>query len=82
MRRAAVFGSGSWGTAYAAILADAGNEVRMWGRRAELVAQVNDQHVNADYLPELVLPRAVTATTDPAEAVSGAEIVVLAVPSQ
>jgi glycerol-3-phosphate dehydrogenase (NAD(P)+) len=82
MRRAAVFGSGSWGTAYAAILADAGNEVRMWGRRPELVAQVNEQHVNADYLPELVLPTAVTATTDPAEAVSGAEIVVLAVPSQ
>ena len=53
MRRAAVFGSGSWGTAYAAMLADAGNEVRMWGRRAELVAQVNEQHVNADYLPEL-----------------------------
>jgi glycerol-3-phosphate dehydrogenase (NAD(P)+) len=82
MRRAAVFGSGSWGTAYAAILADAGNEVCLWGRRPELVAQVNEQRVNADYLPELVLPAALTATTDPAEAVSGAEIVVLAVPSQ
>ena len=82
MRRAAVFGTGSWGTAYAAILADAGAEVRMWGRRAEVVDQITHGHVNTDYLPDLVLPHAVSATTDPAEAVEGADIVVLAVPSQ
>ena len=82
MRRAAVFGTGSWGTAYAAILADAGAEVRMWGRRAEVVDRISHEHVNSDYLPDLVLPHAVSATTDPAEAVEGAEIVVLAVPSQ
>ena len=82
MRRAAVFGTGSWGTAYAAILADAGAEVRMWGRRAEVVEQITHGHVNTDYLPDLVLPHAVSATTDPAEAVEGADIVVLAVPSQ
>ena len=82
MRRAAVFGTGSWGTTYAAILADAGAEVRMWGRRAEVVDQISHGHVNTDYLPDLVLPHAVSATTDPAEAVEGAEIVVLAVPSQ
>jgi glycerol-3-phosphate dehydrogenase (NAD(P)+) len=82
MRRTAVFGTGSWGTAYAAILADAGAEVRMWGRRAEVVDRISHEHVNSDYLPDLVLPHAVSATTDPAEAVEGAEIVVLAVPSQ
>ena len=82
MRRAAVFGTGSWGTAFAAILADAGAEVRMWGRRAEVVDQITHGHVNTDYLPDLMLPHAVSATTDPAEAVEGAEIVVLAVPSQ
>ena len=82
MRRAAVFGTGSWGTAYAAILADAGAEVRMWGRRAEVVDQITHGHVNTDYLPDLVLPHTVSATTDPAEAVEGADIVVLAVPSQ
>ena len=82
MRRAAVFGTGSWGTAYAAILADAGAEVRMWGRRAEVVDQITHGHVNTDYLPDFVLPHAVSATTDPAEAVEGADIVVLAVPSQ
>jgi glycerol-3-phosphate dehydrogenase (NAD(P)+) len=79
--RAAVFGTGSWGTAFAAVLADAGTPVTMWGRRAEVVAQVN-AGVNEDYLPELRLPATVRATTDPGEAVSGADVVVLAVPSQ
>jgi glycerol-3-phosphate dehydrogenase (NAD(P)+) len=64
------------------ILADAGCEVSLWGRRQELVDAVNATHVNADYLPGLTLPGAVTATTDPAEALAGAEFAFLAVPSQ
>ena len=82
MTRVAVFGTGSWGTAYAAVLADAGSEVRMWGRRADLVDQINSSHVNGDYLPDLHLPEAISATTDPEEAVDGVDMVVLAVPSQ
>ena len=66
MTRVAVFGTGSWGTAFAAVLADTGCQVQMWGRRAELVDQINASHVNADYLPNLLLPDAVSATTDPA----------------
>ena len=81
MTRATVYGTGSWGTAYAAVLADAGTEVTMWGRRAEIVAQINDG-ANLDYLPELPLPPTVRATADPVEAADGADIVVLAVPSQ
>ena len=46
MTRVAVFGTGSWGTAFAAVLADAGSQVRMWGRRAELVDEINQSHVN------------------------------------
>jgi len=82
MRRVAVFGTGSWGTAFAAVLADSGSQVRMWGRRTEVVDQINTSHVNGDYLPELILPPAIWATTDPQEAVDGVDIVVLAVPSQ
>ena len=81
MSRAAVFGTGSWGTAYAAVLADAGTPVTMWGRRAEVVDEIN-AGTNQDYLPELMLPSTIRATTDPAEAAAGADIVVLAVPSQ
>jgi glycerol-3-phosphate dehydrogenase (NAD(P)+) len=82
MTRVAVFGTGSWGTAYAAVLADAGSQVRMWGRRAELVDQINQSRTNGEYLPDLLLPEGVSATTDPEEAVDGVDIVVLAVPSQ
>ncbi len=82
MTRVAVFGTGSWGTAYAAVLADAGSQVRLWGRRAELVDRINDSHVNDDYLPDLILPKPISATTSAEEAVEGVDIVVLAVPSQ
>jgi glycerol-3-phosphate dehydrogenase (NAD(P)+) len=82
MTRVAVFGTGSWGTAFSAVLADSGQQVRMWGRRAELVDEINQSHVNGEYLPELTLPAAVSATTDPQEALEGVDIVVLALPSQ
>jgi glycerol-3-phosphate dehydrogenase (NAD(P)+) len=81
MTAAAVFGTGSWGTAYAAVLADGGTDVHMWGRRQEVVDQVNAGS-NEDYLPGIPLPEGIRATTDPAEAAEGADIVVLAVPSQ
>lgn len=81
MTRAAVYGTGSWGTAFAAVLADAGTDVLMWGRRAEVVDQIN-AGANTDYLPDLQLPDRVRATADPQEAGRDADIVVLAVPSQ
>jgi glycerol-3-phosphate dehydrogenase (NAD(P)+) len=76
-----VVGTGSWGTAYAAVLADGGTTVRMWGRRGEVVDQINAGS-NEDYLPGIALPPGITATVDPAEAAEAADIVVLAVPSQ
>ncbi|ALX05255.1 NAD(P)H-dependent glycerol-3-phosphate dehydrogenase [Aeromicrobium erythreum] len=82
MARTAVMGAGSWGTAFALVLADAGNDVRLWGRRAELCDAINATHENADYLPGIALPETVRATHDPREALAGAEVVVLAVPSQ
>ncbi|MGW1074624.1 NAD(P)H-dependent glycerol-3-phosphate dehydrogenase [Streptomyces sp. NPDC002537] len=82
MTRCAVYGTGSWGTAFAMILADAGCEVTMWGRRETLVTAINTTRTNPDYLPGTELPAAVRATTDPAEAAAGADFTVLAVPSQ
>lgn len=82
MTRVAVYGTGSWGTAFAMVLADTGCEVTLWGRRAELAEAVNSTHVNPDYLPGIPLPENVRATTDPVAAAEGAEFVVLAVPSQ
>jgi glycerol-3-phosphate dehydrogenase (NAD(P)+) len=80
--RAAVLGAGSWGTTFAKVLADAGCTVTLHARRAELVATITQTRENADYLPGVRLPEAVRATADPAEALDGADVVVLAVPSQ
>lgn len=82
MVQVAVMGAGSWGTTVAKVFADAGNEVRLWARRAEVADDVRDNHRNSAYLGDIELPAAMTATTDPAEALNGAEIVVLGVPSQ
>jgi glycerol-3-phosphate dehydrogenase (NAD(P)+) len=81
-RRVAVFGAGSWGTAFSLVLADAGHEVSMWARREELCTTINESHENADYLPGIELPDTVTAGHDPEKVAAGADIVVLAVPSQ
>ncbi len=82
MSKVAVLGAGSWGTAFSLVLADAGHDVVLWARREDLCARINDTHENPDYLPGIVLPDSVRATHDAAEAVSGAVLVVLAVPSQ
>ncbi|AKT52273.1 NAD(P)H-dependent glycerol-3-phosphate dehydrogenase [Arsenicicoccus sp. oral taxon 190] len=80
--RVAVLGTGSWGTAFSTILAHAGNDVVMWGRRSEVTDEIRERHTNAQYLPGLRLPEEITATSDVAEAVSDAAAVILAVPSQ
>jgi glycerol-3-phosphate dehydrogenase (NAD(P)+) len=82
MSRAAVLGSGSWGTAFAKVLADAGQDVTMWARRPAVAASIRERRVNPDYLPALRLPDAVTATAEPRVALDGADLVVMAVPSQ
>lgn len=79
---AAVLGTGSWGTTFAMVLADAGLDVRMWGRRDDVCREIAREHRNADYLPDVELPAAITASTDAAQVLDGAQIVVLAVPSQ
>ncbi|MEU3371662.1 NAD(P)H-dependent glycerol-3-phosphate dehydrogenase [Streptomyces sp. NPDC006711] len=80
--KAAVYGTGSWGTAFAMVLADAGCDVTLWARRPDIVEAVNSTRVNPDYLPGIELPASVRATTDPAEAAAGADFTVLAIPSQ
>ncbi|MDQ0376807.1 NAD(P)H-dependent glycerol-3-phosphate dehydrogenase [Amycolatopsis thermophila] len=82
VQRITVLGAGSWGTAFAKVLADAGRDVTMWARRAEVADEIRGRHTNGGYLPGIELPDGLTATHDPAEALSGAEAVVLAVPSQ
>ena len=82
MSKVAVLGSGSWGTAFSIVLADAGNDVNLWARREEVAAAVNEQRENTEYLPGVELPPAIQATHDVEKALHGADVVVLATPSQ
>jgi glycerol-3-phosphate dehydrogenase (NAD(P)+) len=75
-------GSGSWGTAFAMVLADAGTEVTVWGKDQEAVDSIAHRHQNPGYHPGIDLPPTIWATTDVGEALGGADIVVLAIPSQ
>lgn len=78
--RIAVVGAGTWGTTMAALLAGSVPTV-LWARRAELALDVNAGHRNPDYLPDADLPPGLTATADLEDALAGASVVVMAVPS-
>ncbi len=80
--RATVMGAGSWGTAFSIVLAEAGCDVMLWGRRPELCEAIANRHENPDYLPGIRLPQSVRATNDAAHALADANFVVIAVPSQ
>ena len=80
--RVTVLGAGTWGTAFAGVLTDAGNDVTLWARRPELANSINADHRNPDYLPDVALADDLRATSDPAEALDGARLVAIAVPAQ
>jgi len=80
--KAAVLGAGSWGTTFAQVLSDADTPVTIWARKAETAEAINGLHMNPRYLPGITLPSALAATTDVAEALDGADLVVLAVTAQ
>jgi glycerol-3-phosphate dehydrogenase (NAD(P)+) len=82
MTRVAIMGSGSWGTAFGMVLADAGSDVVIWGRDPAVAADINDHRRNEAYHPGIDLPARIVATTDPREATDSASLVVLAVPAQ
>ncbi|WP_374973615.1 NAD(P)H-dependent glycerol-3-phosphate dehydrogenase [Spongiibacter marinus] len=80
--KVAIVGGGSFGTAIANIVADNGHDVCLWMRNAERVAEVNEQHSNSAYLPDISLNPALRASTDLAETVKGCDVVFVAVPSK
>ncbi|MPV36259.1 NAD(P)H-dependent glycerol-3-phosphate dehydrogenase [Georgenia subflava] len=80
--RAAVLGTGAWGTTFAAVMADAGCSVRLWGRSPEVVAEISSGGRNSRNLPGVELPAAVTASTDLHATASDVDVLVVALPSQ
>lgn len=82
MSQVVVIGAGSWGTTIAKVIADGGTEVTLWSRRPEVAEEISEQHRNGDYLPGVELPHNLLATDNIEQALSGAEQIYLAVPSQ
>ncbi|MBA3654102.1 MAG: NAD(P)H-dependent glycerol-3-phosphate dehydrogenase [Actinobacteria bacterium] len=78
--RVAVIGAGSWGTAVAA-LASHNRPTILWARRKDLADEINTAHTNSAYLAERVLPENLVGTASLDEALDGADLVVMGVPS-
>ena len=76
-----MLGAGSWGTALASVLARNGRQVRLWARRPDLADSIGRAAENAEYLPGVTLPAGIRATASLAEALDGAEAVLLVTPS-
>lgn len=79
--RVAILGAGSWGTALAVHLTRSGHDVGLWARSAALTRELVAMRENVRYLPGITVPDAVSPTTVLEEAISGAGVIVVTVPS-
>lgn len=82
MTRVAIMGGGSWGTAFAQVMCDAGHDVSLWARDSVIVDAINARHENPIYHPGVILPRGLKAVRKPSQALRGADLVALAMPVQ
>ena len=76
-----VIGAGSWGTALAVLLCGNGHEVTLWSIIEDEVHTLQTKRENPDKLPGVKLPEKIEVTSDLEKAVSGKQVLVLAVPS-
>lgn len=82
MTNTAVLGAGSWGTALAKLVADQGAPVALWSRREEQVTAINGGRRNPTYLTDVELPATLRATSDMEDALDGASLVIVVVPTE
>ncbi|WP_226034676.1 NAD(P)H-dependent glycerol-3-phosphate dehydrogenase [Aquibacillus saliphilus] len=82
MGKVAVIGAGSWGSALAMVLADNSHEVRLWTHKQDQAIEINKNHINSKYLPEVKLPNEIQAYHDLKQAVDGVSAILLVVPTK
>jgi glycerol-3-phosphate dehydrogenase (NAD(P)+) len=82
IKLAAVLGGGAYGTALAQVLGRKGIKVTMWARDFVVVNSINTDHENKKLLPGIILHENISATNDFVQAVTGAELVLIAIPTQ
>ncbi|MFX0197197.1 MAG: NAD(P)H-dependent glycerol-3-phosphate dehydrogenase [Candidatus Hodarchaeota archaeon] len=76
-----VLGAGAMGTAMSHILASNGYDVLMWARRKEVANNINQKKINIEYMPNLILPPKVKATSNLEKCLEGSNRIVCAIPS-
>lgn len=81
MKKVAILGAGSWGTALARVLSDNGHQVMLWGNNAEVLQEINEKHTNEKYLPGSKLPDAIRGEVILSVAIDHADMIVFAVPT-
>lgn len=82
MRRAAVIGAGSWGTAVAVLLARGGLEVQLGARNADRAAEMVEAGENGRYLPGVPLPESIDVRPASQIELDGLDLICLAIPSK
>ena len=80
--KVSVIGSGSWGTALSQAIVDNGHELLLYARTEKARDEINIEHTNKRYLKDAVLPNEIVATSDLSEAVTFADVIVIAVPTK
>lgn len=80
--KVAVLGAGAWGTALAKVLDDNGHAVTLWTRNAAALAEIARSCRNERYLPGVELPPRWHCEPDLEQAVTGREVIVMAIPSK
>ena len=77
----AILGAGAWGTAIAKVIAEKGKDVLIWSFEEAVRDDINQNHRNSRYLPDVDLPEKIKATSDIEEAAEGKQFLIYAVPS-
>ena len=76
-----IIGAGSWGTALAVVLESNGHDVVIWAREKEIAANINTNHHNPTYLPDLNIPPAIKCSTNLEDCLHDRDLIVFATPS-
>ena len=82
MKHVAVVGAGAFGTSMATICARAGHPTILYARKENVIASINENHINPEYLSKYTLPDLLTATSDLDVALEACDLLILALPAQ